>query len=525
MVGIPKTNRCEFCKKRKIKCDEAWPTCGSCKTSGRKCSGPPQTRKFVHNGHHSRYGRDDRQTCSDDNASRQSVPGHAEQVLALVDVTQSATDYGTFLKMRIGHRTPTPPSVMPMSRVDMVITELVATYKMSAGTGFDIVMQLDCIRYIPQCIGSSQALCDATEVFLASWQNQRRGYPPDALMDRKAYVQALQSLQKALNDPVQCFSNTTLAANTILQRTEYIFDYSRGANQVSHAAGAYAILANRGPPKKGDRLGTTLAFDNFGTLVVWFIVTESPCMYNKSDWRDTLTSSLENGTIAPGMCADSYRFLLELMYMPDIVVKIRRLHELPSITETLITGVVHELFYQVTGISERSQALEAQLVTSFSKGGHVKDMEDRGSPLGTSYNFEDYAAAVYFATAAMINIHVARVLQQLNAFLEIDNPALEDRCLEWSSRIWKCCRYAVKLKPLGANNFIPPILLAFESAGPVERAYLLSVLSEIDEHRGPFAKRFNEQTIIANCKALTGRLPFLKTQDVGVEVRGEGARS
>ncbi|KAI0592998.1 hypothetical protein F4775DRAFT_52357 [Biscogniauxia sp. FL1348] len=50
--GVPKSNRCTFCKKRKTKCDEKWPTCGACARAKVVCSGARNKFKFVVNGCH-----------------------------------------------------------------------------------------------------------------------------------------------------------------------------------------------------------------------------------------------------------------------------------------------------------------------------------------------------------------------------------------------------------------------------------------------------------------------------------------
>ncbi|CAG9939537.1 unnamed protein product [Clonostachys rosea f. rosea IK726] len=53
MPGIPKSKGCKSCKRRKIKCDEQWPTCTPCRRSCSRCPGPSSVFKFVHNGQHS----------------------------------------------------------------------------------------------------------------------------------------------------------------------------------------------------------------------------------------------------------------------------------------------------------------------------------------------------------------------------------------------------------------------------------------------------------------------------------------
>jgi hypothetical protein len=109
---------------------------------------------------------------------------------------------------------------MPSSHVDLITARLVSCFHSSAETGCDIAMQITYICSILQLLASNRALCDATELFLSTWQSQCTGSPPDRLIDPKAHHVALRSLQKALDDPKQQFSRVTLVAATILQKIE-----------------------------------------------------------------------------------------------------------------------------------------------------------------------------------------------------------------------------------------------------------------------------------------------------------------
>lgn len=204
-----------------LQCDENWPTCGSCKKAGRKCSGPTRLTKFVHNGKHTR---------EDDNMGDQAQDGTDEGLIGasdsgettrLFDIKNKTTASGaTFSKMKLR---PSKPKVLitpSATRADLLAGRIATCLKSSEGTGYSLSMFMTTLGYVPPLVESNQALFDATDLLLSTWLKLCQGNSPQDIFDLRSYIRALRSLQKVLNDPQEQTSSATLAATIYLQTTE-----------------------------------------------------------------------------------------------------------------------------------------------------------------------------------------------------------------------------------------------------------------------------------------------------------------
>lgn len=73
-----------------------------------------------------------------------------------------------------------------------------------------------------------QAQLDVTVAMLCStWANFRRALPVEQVFKSQTYGKALRSLQSALSDESQPLRAETLAAVTIMERVEAVFDARR----------------------------------------------------------------------------------------------------------------------------------------------------------------------------------------------------------------------------------------------------------------------------------------------------------
>jgi hypothetical protein len=59
----------------------------------------------------------------------------------------------------------------------------------------------------------------------------------------------------------------TLAAITLLERSEALFDRERKPFQISHIEGILGLIQRQGPPNREDKLYSGLIFDNMAGLV------------------------------------------------------------------------------------------------------------------------------------------------------------------------------------------------------------------------------------------------------------------
>lgn len=126
-------------------------------------------------------------------------------------------------------------------------------------------------KLLAQLFGQSAAFSDSVALFCSCWSCFQHGVPDGYYMDYNLYGKALRSHQRALNNPTEQLSCETLAATTILDRTEIFFDGNQRHNKAVHVAGIVASLAKRGPPKLNDDLDIHLALENQGRLVSFLV--------------------------------------------------------------------------------------------------------------------------------------------------------------------------------------------------------------------------------------------------------------
>lgn len=76
---------------------------------------------------------------------------------------------------------------------------------------------------LPRYMRSSTALCDAVTLMIETYSNHQRGLPAQKLIDRKAYGQALRSLNQGLQSSEKEQNSALLAAVSIIHRVVVSF--------------------------------------------------------------------------------------------------------------------------------------------------------------------------------------------------------------------------------------------------------------------------------------------------------------
>ncbi|KAI1415792.1 hypothetical protein F5Y13DRAFT_155325 [Hypoxylon sp. FL1857] len=506
MVGIPKSLRCDFCRRRKTKCDEDWPTCGACKKAGKECSGPSKRVKFVNNGKHR---REDNQlgdlaqefldtSLTDDTSSNTGSTG------SLLNIKNKTMANGaTYSKLRIYNRKPQIPSKPPGTEADLLGGKIITYLKSGEGTGYSLSMFLSTLVYVPPLLERNEALFDATNLLVSTWQKLCRGTSPHELFDLRSYNRALRSLQKVLDDPEEQTSHSTLAATIYLQTTEYLFDYARGINQISHSNGIYSILMQKGVPKPGDNFGCQLILDSFGFMFRLLANGRISNFYIQPEWSHALTSFFAQFKTRTPIVVEMSKLLTQATMVADAVTRMKRIWEEPSLAQD--ARELEELSAAVDGLSAGFRNIDETTVKPLLEHKIIYEVEDPGSPFGMSYQFPNGVTALHFANTYTFNIVVNRLRQELNKLQGIEDPTLEAECLEWSANIWRTCRYSQSLKPLCAVAFNSALCVSYIAAGPIEKEYLLNALAEADAYKKPSDFKWTDEVIRSKVWVLMGR--------------------
>lgn len=244
-------------------CDEKWPTCSPCLRAGASCSGPPNLTKFIHNGHHhhtitsSSQSHVERETES--RTLLTSQPPRNLEIIRNQDLPGGAS-FGHF-------RLATNEPRRTLTTVSERVAARLVGYLGTEAASWDYLACVGYTPHLPVRLSESAALRDCVALMCSTWLNQRRGLAPERVVDRTLYCKALRSLRRALGDRGLQLRCETLAAATILERLELLFDTGTPYNRTPHVSGIETMMLRKGPPKLGDDLDVHLMLENHAALV------------------------------------------------------------------------------------------------------------------------------------------------------------------------------------------------------------------------------------------------------------------
>lgn len=217
-----------------------------------------------------------------------------------------------------------------------------------------------------------------------------------------------------------------------------------------------------------------------------------------------------------------YRLWVEATAWPSLVQLVRSLHRNPFDTTTAA-----ELYRKATSLAEFLQYQDELMLNSLVMSGDIVQVENttRTDVIPKYYKFADYPTAKLFTVHAFFGITVCRFLQEANRVLHQNDPSVEEQARKYSKRVWMSWPWLQDQTPL-AVDYTAALAFSYESGNEEEREFTIACLEKMESHRHPPPiGKWVEETIMANTKAFTGRLPFLKTQDPKVEFDGVGCRS
>ncbi|KAI5921683.1 hypothetical protein F4810DRAFT_677374 [Camillea tinctor] len=496
MVGVRRRNRCTYCKSRKIKCDEKWPTCSPCSKSGRTCSGPPNNLTFVHGT----FGpqKDDGITDLPENRSTVTPGPHGRAEMKLVALKDRITESGaTFSKLRILSQAPRIPDQVSQSQSDLLAGRISYYLDSSTGTGYSFGTLIGTLQFAPQLIRESDALFRATDLLLSTWLKLCRGAKSEDILDLGAYNRAIRSLQRALDNPREQKSVATLATVHYLQTIEILFDPSKGPNQVSHSNGLYWLLLHRGPPNPDDPLSCILLLESIIYLYRQITAGKIDNIFLQSQWLSAIKGFMKQfptNNIEP--------LVSIIIPLASAITRFSVVYNAAS--DTRNPKKVKELAKEFEAFAGRFQVLDDNSIQPLIQCGLIGETEDPDNPVGSSYTFPNYLVAQEFANVVSFGLVVNEIRQVLDEMMGVRNPALKDECLEMSTRLWKVCRYALSCKPIGAIQYQIPIAISYAAAAPKQQAYIRNFLDECEEYRGGNKSRWTEEVILAQCGIVMG---------------------
>ncbi|KAG4434284.1 hypothetical protein IFR05_010228 [Cadophora sp. M221] len=269
MVGVPTSNRCDTCKKRKKKCDEKWPQCTPCLKSGWKCPGYKTHWKFV------------------DEVPR--LEEHYANNKYVIDVVDSKTSEEAIEKLRnerlvIWEKSSVPQYINPNPLGSAFVYCLGSNV---TGKLFPLRLVGSFSQFIPARLGRNIALDDAVECICSIYV---KALPAPNELSRgiyQDYAKALASLRSCLDSPVLWKESETLCASVILPLCELVVNVDRGEwSQL--LCGTISLLRSRGIQQYNYEFDHAMLESQLGFILGYSLQFREDCFIRSSEWREIL---------------------------------------------------------------------------------------------------------------------------------------------------------------------------------------------------------------------------------------------
>ncbi|KAI1799897.1 hypothetical protein F4811DRAFT_541776 [Daldinia bambusicola] len=525
MVGVPRSKRCQRCKRIKVKCDENWPTCTPCLRARVTCSGPPNLTKFIHTGTSS-YSSTTGEARQDDGivtqlAVRERPAGSLESIRQRG--LPGGASFGHFRLASGG------PRQNPTTVADRVAARLVG-YLTHENAPWDILSSLGYVKHLPVRLGESAALRDCVALMCSTWVNARRDFTSTQLVDSSLYGKALRTLQRAINDQEQQFSNETLAAATILERLELVFDTQRPYHRSRHWEGIQTLMIRRGPPNPRDEFAVHLAFENHAALISHWVVEGGENFYLTSPWKEAIEESyLVMGASVPSEQVDYYSVGHYYGYWPGLVQGLRLVLSDADANSQQVQALA--LYDKTSRLDADIACVGESIMLRLRRSGRILEEADPNSPIGVKFHFGSLQTMSFLISYVMIRTVFNRILYHLTVMLNQPDMSLEVEHKELCRKMWMCIPFVKDLGVVTIVIFAPQLYLSYEGASEHEKEYLLDVIMELVSYRGsaryPRDRQTVERFVLDSAQAMAGRRPFATniSSPQGNAARAETTRS
>jgi hypothetical protein len=243
--------------------------------------------------------------------------------------------------------------------------------------------------------------------------------------------------------------------------------------------------------------------------------------FHTPEWMTALKEAIDASDITSAL-KQLYHLWVEATAWPGLVRLVRLLRRNPS--DTITAAKLH---LRATSLAAFLQHQDETILSSLAESGGITEVENTTRPdlFPKCYKFASFPIAKLFTVHAFFSITACRLLQEANRVLGYDDPSVEKQARRSSKRIWMSQVWLQNQTPL-AVDYTAALAFSYESGEDEERKYCIASLREMESCRHPPpVGEWVEATIMANAKAFTGRLPFLKTQDPKIEFDGIGCRS
>ncbi|ESZ90949.1 hypothetical protein SBOR_8667 [Sclerotinia borealis F-4128] len=283
MVGVPTSNRCDNCRKRKKKCGEQRPSCAECIRSGWDCPGYPIRWKFMDESARLAKMYSHRKYVYDCDATSIDVIGPDETIVSSRKTSSDMFILEDFEGFSLG--------IPRFNGDNPLATKL--SFCLGCRVKGDLVplwLLGSFFQYVPGRLGRSSALDDAMSCICSIYCDRSSNEYTASKLICKKYVRALSSLRKCLADEYLRLRSETLCASLLLQMCELVVNVDKG-KWGDLVRGTAQLIQRRGVERYKDPFDLGMLESQLSYIVVQSAKSEEDCYLRQSEWRALLTTN------------------------------------------------------------------------------------------------------------------------------------------------------------------------------------------------------------------------------------------
>ncbi|VUC26047.1 unnamed protein product [Clonostachys rosea] len=481
MPGIPRKPYCQPCKRRRVKCDEKWPTCSACGRAGIVCPGPPGMKFVLNNNHKPEREDGDALVYSSKPRKRANGPPASSGSLVLAERPASAAIRATgnnseFRSYRLlnawDYR-------VPMDSCDHLSARLVALMDASPRLP---EFNLATLRELPRRLHVSECLEDSVRYWCSSWIDYHRGLHVPSSMSQIYHGKVIRSLQRAIEGP-QALSIETAAAATVLYRTGSVFNPDGSAKQSrlrGQATGIVTLTRLRGLPNLDDPFDFALAHEQRLIIeaVRGFCASAETDFYDTPPWQEVRQKVIEKVCSDEGLQEIDILIEKVSMFYMDSVKDMRLCHEDPIAfydKGKRIEQGMRDFLFNVEALFSDHWAFAEKT------SGSITETQDPEFFLGRKYVLEDQKTFDILSNALQASfapsLFISRIRQLYNEPPDIDIQKKYRECCE---RYWMFIPHLRSQDPLALSEDLLMYTFTIEAANEQETQHILEFLKDTD---------------------------------------------
>ncbi|CAI6098780.1 unnamed protein product [Clonostachys chloroleuca] len=505
MPGVPKSQGCQSCKLRKIKCDERWPACLHCQTSRLICPGPAQLFKFVDHSF---------QVPAKKKHPRASTPrehgaGRAWHNLRLQRAHGSGISVGGCSTPECPSDQSSSPKAVSPTPDELSCMRLIS--HLDGGLQRITHLGLTFVLKLPTRIQGSACLRDSVQLFCSGLTDFQHPEPKRDLMLLPEYGKALRSLRLALTND-EALKAETLAAVTLMERASDLFD-RQGKKFNIHSRAAIQMMRQRGPTNTDDELDVAVCNDLYGMEMSGWTVKGSGISTKTTGWKDALErASSTHRKIIKG---DN----LAMSDLETLAECCRNLNALISeFQNTSRQSFEAQPGTDAATRNEQVSDMEAAIAKTIRmlleyalEEGAMIVINDPDSIVGKRYDFTDPMLCQLYLVVLFLQLVPLQILYETDRVLhgKPDND-LHARLRAVAVEAWMCIPYIRSSGWMAARFPEAPLYATYEIADSTEKEYILDMLQYLDNSSGrrlPPSRAAQSAYVLKKAKVLMGRDP------------------